>query len=173
MPETAPEALSVYCWSITLSIAQVRTITDNNRKEIKRFVKFATVGAAGTVTDYAVLNVLIQVFGFSLGVANAFSFTAAVIQNFLLNRYWTFPESRERPIGRQLGKFVAVSTVGLAINQVVLLSVHALLEPYWLVWMGDPALAFTVSYNFAKLIAIGVVLFWNFTANRLWTYRGL
>jgi putative flippase GtrA len=30
-----------------------------------------------------------------------------------------------------------------------------------------------ISYNFAKAFAIGVVLFWNFTANRLWTYRGL
>ena len=43
----------------------------------------------------------------------------------------------------------------------------------WLSWLGDAALAYTASYNFAKLIAIGVVLFWNFFANRLWTYRGL
>ena len=156
-----------------MGIAQVRTLADANRKEIVRFVKFAMVGAAGTITDYAVLNVLIQVFGFSLGVANAFSFTAAVIQNFFLNRYWTYPESRDRPAARQLFQFVAVSMAGLAINQVVLLSMHALLEPFWLAWLGNPELAFIASYNFAKLIAIGVVLFWNFFANRLWTYRGL
>ena len=66
-----------------------------NQKEIRRFLKFATVGAAGSVTDFAVLNILIQVFGFPLAIANLFSFTAAVIQNFILNRIWTFPESFE------------------------------------------------------------------------------
>lgn len=28
-------------------------------------------------------------------------------------------------------------------------------------------------YNLAKIIAIGVVLFWNYGANRLWTYKGI
>jgi putative flippase GtrA len=28
-------------------------------------------------------------------------------------------------------------------------------------------------YNLAKITAIGVVLFWNFGINRIWTYRGI
>lgn len=144
-----------------------------NHKEIKRFAKFATVGALGSITDFGVLNILIQVFGAPLAIANLFSFTAAVIQNFFLNRRWTFPESRERKAGGQLLQFTTVSLIGLLINQFVFLSVHNLLEPFWLEWIGNAGLAFTVSYNFAKLFAIGVVLFWNFFANRLWTYRGL
>jgi putative flippase GtrA len=32
---------------------------------------------------------------------------------------------------------------------------------------------FALAFNLAKAIAIVVVLFWNFGANRLWTYRGL
>ena len=36
-----------------------------------------------------------------------------------------------------------------------------------------PETGFVFSYNFAKALAIGMVLFWNFSANRLWTYRGL
>ncbi len=156
-----------------VGITQARAMAQENRKEIKRFAKFATVGALGSVTDFGVLNLLVQVFGLSLGVANLFSFTAAVIQNFFLNRRWTFPESRERKAGGQLFQFAIVSIVGLLINQAVFLGVHNLLEPYWLQWLGSAELAFTVSYNFAKLFAIGVVLFWNFFANRLWTYRGL
>ena len=154
-------------------ITQAKTLTTTNRNELKRFLKFATVGAAGSVTDFTVLNILIQVFGVSLFIGNAVSFTAAVCQNFILNRLWTFPESRQRNAGRQMVQFTIVSLIGLAINQVVFLGVHKLLEPYWMDWVANPKLAFTLSYNFAKLIAIGVVLFWNFFVNRMWTYRGI
>jgi putative flippase GtrA len=30
---------------------------------------------------------------------------------------------------------------------------------------------FDLAYNGAKVIATGVVLFWNFFVNRLWTFR--
>ena len=156
-----------------LQVAHMRALAHENRKEIKRFAKFATVGAAGSVTDFAVLNVLIQFFGFQLWLANSFSFTIAVIQNFILNRRWTFPESRNRNAGRQLTQFAIVSMIGLAINQAVFLTIHHLTEPYWMQFIANPDLAHAVSYNVAKLFAIGVVLFWNFGVNRLWTYRGL
>jgi len=155
-----------------LSIANVRQLARSNKKEVKRFAKFAIVGAAGSITDFTVLNVLVQVFGSSLVVANTFSFIAAVIQNFTLNRLWTFPESQSRRAGGQLLQFVGVSIVGLGINQLVFLSIHHALEAMWISALGQD-LGFIVSYNFAKLFAIGVVLFWNFSANRLWTYRGL
>ena len=76
--------------------SQVRSLSVNNRREVKRFVKFAIVGAGGSITDFTVLNILVQVFSFPLALANLFSFTAAVIQNFSFNRLWTFPESRGR-----------------------------------------------------------------------------
>jgi putative flippase GtrA len=150
----------------------VRNLAESNRKEVKRFAKFATVGAAGSITDFTLLNIMIQVFGSSLIVANTISFTAAVIQNFTLNRLWTFPESRIRNARRQLFQFAIVSIVGLGINTLVFLALHHMLDDFWITLFG-PDLGFIVSYNFAKLFAIGVVLFWNFSANRLWTYRGL
>lgn len=150
----------------------VRQIARSNRKEVKRFVKFAIVGAAGSVTDFAVLNVLIQLAGLSLALANTFSFIAAVMQNFTLNRLWSFPESRERHASGQLAQFAMVSLVGYGLNQLVFLSLHHFWEPYWMNYLGTDTGHFA-SYNVAKLFAIGVVLFWNFTANRLWTYRGL
>jgi putative flippase GtrA len=151
---------------------QARVLANTNRKEIKRFIKFAIVGVAGSLTDFTVLNVLVQLFGFSLFTANTFSFIAAVVQNFNLNRRWTFPESRERQAGGQLVQFAVVSIIGLGLNQLVFLSIHHALEGYWIGTFGASA-GFIVSYNFAKLFAIGCVLFWNFTVNRLWTYRGL
>jgi putative flippase GtrA len=143
-----------------------------NRKEVKRFLKFAIVGAAGSITDFTVLNVLIQLAGASLFVANTCSFIIAVMQNFMLNRRWTFPESRERHASGQLAQFAIVSMIGLGINQLVFLTLHHVWDAPLIEQFG-PRLGFAIAYNLAKLFAIGVVLFWNFSANRLWTYRGL
>lgn len=157
---------------IQLTISQALTYARGNR-EVRRFAKFAVVGAAGSITDFTVLNVLVQLFGFRPVVANIFSFIAAVIQNFALNRRWTFPESKQRQAGRQLIQFALISLIGLGINTVILATVDHLLIDFWTHLVGHEHLGFTISYNFAKLFAIGVVLFWNFAGNRLWTYRGL
>jgi putative flippase GtrA len=153
-------------------ISSVFDFARSNKREVKRFVKFAIVGAAGSLTDFAVLNVLVQLFGAPLALANTLSFTAAVFQNFALNRRWTFPESRERHASGQLAQFAIVSIIGLGINQVVFLTLHHFWEANFQALYGQEV-GFIVSYNLAKLFAIGVVLFWNFSANRLWTYRGL
>jgi putative flippase GtrA len=155
-----------------LQLSNVIDLARSNRKELKRFAKFAIVGAAGSITDFAVLNLLVQFAGFPLAVANTFSFVTAVVQNFFLNRHWTFPESRERQAHSQLLQFSLVSIVGYGLNQLVFLSLNHLWQSHWINEFG-PKTGFAVSYNLAKLFAIGVVLFWNFTANRLWTYRGL
>ena len=143
------------------------------RKETKRFLKFAFVGALGALTDFAILNVLVQLAGFLPVVANGISFTVAVVQNFLLNRSWTFPESQLHNTRRQMAKFTLVSVAGLGINTVVFQLVDLSLRADWIEWLSSPDLGSTISYNFAKLFSIGVVLFWNFAANRLWTYKGL
>jgi putative flippase GtrA len=155
-----------------LLFSNVIEIARTNRKEVKRFVKFAIVGAAGSITDFVALNLLVQLLGVPLALANTFSFVAAVMQNFTLNRLWTFPESRERRARFQLAQFAMVSLVGYGLNQLVFLTLHHLWESYWMGYFGADT-GFLLSYNVAKLFAIGVVLFWNFAANRLWTYRGL
>jgi putative flippase GtrA len=137
---------------------------DKRPREVVRFLKFALVGALGMVVDLTILNVMHKVVGLPLLVANTISFSTAVVSNFTWNRLWTFPESRERPIIPQLAQFALVNIVGLAINNVVLWAVFNLVTNF----IPDP-----LDYNFAKITAIGVVLFWNYGMNRLWTYRGI
>lgn len=152
-----------------------------NPKEFERFVKWMLVGLLGSVVDFAVLNIMKRVFesiglgaGWPLAMdphqiqlvaANAISFSAAVLSNFTWNRLWTFPESRERPIGSQLVQFTIINVLGLIINTVVLV----VLDRYvFSIFLGE-----RLSYNAAKAVAIGVVLFWNYGMNRIWTYRGI
>jgi putative flippase GtrA len=124
-------------------------------KEFERFLKFATVGVIGMVIDFSVLNLMHLKVGLPLGSANAISFSIAVLSNFTWNRLWTFPES---------GQFALVNVIGLAINTALLLGLDKLLSGF----IAEPW-----SYNLAKAFAIGVVLFWNFFVNRLWTYKGI
>ncbi len=133
-------------------------------QELVRFIKFAMVGALGMIVDLSILNILHGLVGIHLLVANTFSFSAAVVSNFTWNRLWTFPETRDRPVRTQLAQFATVSIIGLAINNAVLWQFYQILAPH----LGSPW-----NYNAAKILAIGVVLFWNFGANRIWTFRGV
>jgi len=162
-------------------LTRLVALARNNSKEIIRFLKFATVGVIGTVVDFGVLNLLVQLAGMSKLWANTCSFTAAVISNFVWNRLWTFPESRERPLLSQLSQFTLVNVVGLAINQAIFLGLDRfvlgeagmLATPMSSLASGLGIAHFTLAFNLAKAVAIMIVLFWNFGANRLWTYRGL
>ncbi len=145
-------------------IERLAEITGLRPREVTRFLKFATVGAIGMVVDLTLLNVLHKIFGLDLLVANAISFTAAVISNFTWNRLWTFPESRQRPLHTQLAQFTIVNVIGLGINELVLYLAHQVTQHF----LPDP-----LDYNAAKILAIGVVLFWNYGINRVWTYKGI
>jgi len=59
------------------------------------------------------------------------------------------------------------------LNQAVALFSKYLLLPFWMILATTEQFAHWINGNFAAIIAIGVVLIWNFLANRLWTYRGL
>ena len=132
-------------------------------REVERFVKFGIVGTLGALIDFAILNLLVVGLGWPDLLANAVSFTCAVLSNFTWNRRWTYPETREQPLLPLLGQFAVVSTFGLLINTVVLYFAKMELEMH--------GVHEHVALNIAKALAIVVVLFWNFIVNRLWTFR--
>lgn len=146
-----------------------------NPKEAERFVKFLVVGTIGFVVDFGTLSLLIWTFklepqDWGIVIANTISFTCAVISNFTFNRYWTYPDSRNKQIGSQLVQFGLVSLVGLLINNIIF---GSLVVPFDT--LIDSNMAFAPLHGFgyipAKIIATLVVLFWNFFVNRYWTYN--
>ncbi len=138
-----------------------------NPKEAERFIKFALVGTVGFVVDFGTLAFLKEVIGLPTLLANSISFSAAVTSNFILNRYWTYPDSRSKRLWLQMGQFFAVNIVGLVINNSILYVLEGVFNG-WLVMV--PLLA-DRGYIFAKMVATIVVLFWNFFVNRHWTYN--
>jgi len=134
-------------------------------KEAERFFKFLIVGTIGFVVDFGILTLLKETTQLATVVANTISFTMAVISNFTLNRYWTYPDSRSKSVMSQMGQFAVVSVIGLAINNVILV----LLEPVFDAMLAGTGML-VPGYIPAKMIATIVVLFWNFFVNRFWTY---
>ena len=131
-------------------------------KEFQRFTRFLTVGAVGTFLDFSLLS-LLKVFGLPTLVANSLSFSAGVVNNFTWNRLWTFADAKQAGWQRQLAQFLLVSLVGLALNNAIVL----LLEVPLGVLLRHP----DYGYLPAKLIATGVIVFWNYFVNRYWTFR--
>ena len=138
-----------------------------NPKESERFFKFLIVGTIGFVVDFGTLTILKEVFRLPTLVANTISFSTAVVSNFTFNRYWTYPDSRNKKITAQLGQFALVNIIGLAINNTLLF----LLESPFDGMMSAMGLLGGRGYIPAKAMATIVVLFWNFFVNRYWTYN--
>jgi len=147
-----------------------------NRVELERFIKFMVVGTIGAVVDFGTLYLLHVVLGLPIVLANTCSFTAAVLSNFTWNRYWTYPDSRSKPVRTQLVQFSIVNVVGWGINTSILLLLRypcaSLVRSFdsLLPALDDSDLVYNLGYNLAKAIATIVVMFWNFFVNRFWTY---
>jgi putative flippase GtrA len=145
-------------------------LTDN--KERIRFLKFATVGAIGSVVDFGVMNLMTHLFDMSLVYAGTISFICAVMSNFTLNRFWTYPESRSRHVLHQLGMFFLVNAAGILIRIPIL---HYVEPPMANVFQSMAHLSNAAAESLAKnatlALAIGIVMIWNFFINRYWTYN--
>ena len=128
----------------------------------KQFVKFAIVGGIGTIVNLAVLKLTLVVWGqfnettpFAVeAFASGLAFAVAVVNNYLLNRWWTFRSSRT--MGTEFLKFLVVSIAGLALNELVFWVFRARLDLHVLL---------------SQLLAIACVLPFNFVVNKLWSFK--
>ncbi|MBA4420422.1 MAG: hypothetical protein C0391_04680 [Anaerolinea sp.] len=140
-------------------------------KEQSRFFRFALVGAVGAVIDFSVFNLLTHLTDLSAVFASIVSFIAAVCSNFVWNRYLTYPDSRSKHVAHQLVQFLVISFIGLVIRT----PLFAFLERTLIKYLSNTGivLPFTpvfIGHNISLAVAIVVVMFWNFFANRFWTY---
>ena len=71
-----------------------------NQQERTRFFRFLVVGGIGFIVDFGTFNLLVAVFDVPAVLASVLSFAAAIVSNFIWNRYWTYPDSRSKRISR-------------------------------------------------------------------------
>jgi putative flippase GtrA len=129
------------------------------------------VGVIGALVDFGVFNLFTEVAGLPPEVSGTISLVLAICSNFLWNRYWTYPDSRSKPIGQQFVQFFIVNVLGVVIRlPIIALLRQPLAGLAERLFSLDPATAETIGNNLALAVAVVVVMFWNFFVNRFWTY---
>ena len=120
-----------------------------------RFVKFGIVGAVCAFIDFGITAWAKEKLNYRKLVSNTMGFCTAVISNFFLNRYFTFG-AIQSDIKLQFLKFLCVALIGLGLNNLI---VYILSEIK------------SKNFYFSKVLATGVVMFWNFFANYWFTFK--
>lgn len=82
-------------------------------------LRFAAVGLSAFAIDY-VLFLLLHLLGVPYLIANIASYTISTIYNFVLSMRFVFSGKASQTRGQQLGIFLALSAVGLVLNELYL-----------------------------------------------------
>lgn len=122
------------------------------KKLIEQLFKFGIVGVICFFIDYGVLILLTEVFGINYLLSAGISFSVSVIVNYILSLTFVFETDKNNNKVKEFVIFVALSVVGLGINQV-------------LMWLGVERL--NIHYLISKIGATGVVMVYNFVSRKL------
>lgn len=155
---------------------------------LRQFIKFCLVGGTSTVLDLAIYALVLaqlerllplgawglgetEIASARAGLASVAGTSLGVINSYVWNSLWTFRGQGTAGPGRFL-RFVMVNVVGLLLSAGLttagVYGLHHLgLDVITPLGAAGPHIkaAFV-----AKLAAVGIVVFWNFAANRRWTY---
>lgn len=120
-----------------------------------QFVRFCIVGIFNTIIDYGVYLFFSRIMGLFFLYANILAILVAMTFSFFVNKYWTF-NNFEKKIKSQYAKFFLIGIVYFVLyNLIFYISVNN----------------FQIYDLWAKVIAIAIGLFWNFIANKYWTFK--
>lgn len=125
-----------------------------------RFARFSLAGGAGFLIEAVILTWLVQGVEMNVYVARAISFSIAVTATWAINRNFAFGGLQRQEKGREYGAYFVVQVIGALINLAVFVAV---LEVY-------PGLREIIVVPLAAGSAVAMVF--NFTAARMWVFRG-
>ncbi len=137
-------------------------------RRAKTLVKFGLVGFVGTIVDFFFYKVFINLLALTPATAKGFSTEIAIINNFILNNFWTFRYRKTKTnIWQKLGIFNLVSLGGLVLGVLIVKFLHSTYGEGSVYIFGRP-----VAYNnFYFFATIPPVMLWNFTVNHFVTWR--
>lgn len=112
------------------------------------------MGGISTIIDILLLYVGFNIFGINLYISAVFSFCIASVNGYLLNQNITFDKNTGGFVNYI--KFLGVSIVGLILTIVLLYFFTTILS---------------IHYLLSKIITVLIVVFWNYFANSVWTFK--
>lgn len=138
----------------------------------RQFLKFGMVGTVGAIVDFGSYNIMTRglgwtttfhVGGFEIIAANLVSVLAAILCNFLLNKYWTF-RNPSKSVLQQGAGYLTLNFLTFILNQ-ILTSFFAFRVPLIEAAFGSQ------KDNVAKAISVGFILFINFFGSKFLIFR--
>ena len=123
---------------------------------ILQFIKFGVVGALGTIVNISILYFLTEFFNLYYIISEIFAFSASVLNNYILNKLWTFKENIKKEFAVKYIRYTIICLLALIIN----LSILIILVEFFSIW-----------YIFAEILAIMGSFLINFIGNKLWTFN--
>jgi putative flippase GtrA len=121
---------------------------------IRQFAIFFQVGLLAAFVHYSVMIGLAEVWQIDQVLAALVGYATGGIVSYVLNRRHTYRS--DRPHAEATWRFILVSAVGFALTG---LFMHLFVK------MGG------LPYIPSQVITTGIVMFWNFLANRFWTFN--
>lgn len=126
-----------------------------DRKKIVQLTRFVITGFVGLLIDFLFTWICKEYLGMDKYLSNAIGFTFAVVNNYVLNRLWTF-KSNDNAIAKQFTTFLLVSLAGLMLNTSFLYLIHHK--------MG-------MNFYVTKCMVVAIVFVWNYIANSKLTFK--
>lgn len=120
-----------------------------------QLVRFVTVGASGYVVNLIVFALCVHALAIDYRIAAVIAFVVSVVNNFWLNRHWTFDAKAEHPMFQAV-RFFTVSVIAFGFTELVLI---ALVEGAGL------------SKVIAQAIAVAAATPLSFLGQKLWSFR--
>ncbi len=133
-----------------------------------QFGKFITIGLSNSAIDFGILNLLIFLTeverGYLYSLFKAVSFTVAVTNSYLWNKFWTFDSHEAKETGRQFFQFLIISSVAFGINVMIASFIVNIIGP-----VGE--ISPRLWANIGAFIAIVISVFWNFLGYKFIVFK--
>jgi len=122
-----------------------------NNEFLLKIFKFGVVGFSSFVIDMSLTYLAKEKLKLNQYLSSTCGFLVSAVYNFTLNRMWTF-HSHDANIETQALKFLASMSFSLVMVNVIIYILNEKLK---------------INFYVAKVMAIGVIMVWNFTINNL------
>ncbi len=132
----------------------------SSQKLVGQFSRYLITGGFAFIVDFALFALFLYVFKWHYLLANLVGLLCGLTLNYVISILWVFVSCRRvvQHRGAEFLSFAIIGFAGVGLNQFLM---------FLLVGQGN------VNEMFAKAVAAGIVLLWNFGARKFFLFRSV